>query len=286
MSTVAHPPVTATLTRRTSRPVWAVLVRAESRHLVRHPGFLVGAAAMSAILILATVAGVDVSTLALSGLACLPLAVGTFLAANLASRRDVRSGTEELLGALPATAVVRTAAQLVAVAAAALVAVAAVGLTVTVVTDLDGPEVRLAGGVEQRLPSLAELAQGPVAVAALGLAGIAVGRLVPIPLVAPVLAGVLVFSMWPEGQLRWFAPVVNPALTVPGGYWPHPEIAPRTELLGFDVISLGWHLLYLAGLGGLAAGLALARHRLTPATAGLAAVALAATAVGAVLQLR
>lgn len=75
-------------------------------------------------------------------------------------------------------------------------------------------------------------------------------------------------------------------MTVPGGYWPHPEIAPRTELLGFDVTSLGWHLLYLAGLGGLAAGLAFARDRLTPATAALAAVALGATAVGAVLQLR
>jgi hypothetical protein len=286
MSTVAHPSVTARLTRPTSKPVWAVLARAESRHLVRHPGFVVGAAAMSAILVLTTVAGVDFSTLALSGFACLPLVVGTFVAANLASRRDVRSGTEELLCALPATAVVRTAAQLVAVAAAAVVAMAGVGLTVTVVTALDGPQVRFAGGVEQRLPSLAELAQGPVAVAALGLAGIAVGRLVPIPLVAPVLAGVLVFSMSSEGQLRWFAPVVNPALTVPGGYWPHPEVAPRTELLGFDVTSLGWHLLYLAGLGGLAAGLALARHRLTPATAGLAVVALAVTAMGAVLQLR
>lgn len=200
MSTVTHPPVAATLTGRTSRPVWAVLARAESRHMVRHPAFVVGAVAMSAILILATVAGVDFSALALSGLACLPLAVGTFIAAKLASRREVRSGTEELLRPLPATAVVRTAAQLAAVAAAALVGVAAVGLTVAVVTALDGPEVRFAGGVEQRLPSLAELAQGPVAVAALGLAGVAVGRLVPIPLVAPVLAGVLVFSMWPEGR--------------------------------------------------------------------------------------
>jgi hypothetical protein len=286
MTTVAYPPVTATATGRASRPVWRVLARAESRQLIRHPGFVAGCAAMSAILVLATVAGVDFSTLALSGFACLPLGVGTFVAANLAARRDARSGTEELLDPLPGPPAVRTAAQLAAVAAAPLVAVVAVAVTFIVVTALGGPEVRFTGGIRQRPPSFPELAQGPMAVAVLGLAGVAVGRLVPIPLVAPVLAGILVFSMWPEGQLRWFAPVVNPALTVPGGYWPHPEIAPRTELVGFDVASLGWHLLYLGGLGALAASLALARHRLTPATASVAAVTFAAAAVGGVLQLR
>jgi hypothetical protein len=221
-----------------------------------------------------------------SGFACLPLGVGTFVAANLTARRDARSGTVELLDPLPAPAAVRTAAQLAAVAAAALVAVVAVAVTFIVVTALGGPEVRFTGGIRQRPPSFPELAQGPLAVAVLGLAGVAVGRLVPIPLVAPVLAGILVFSMWPEGQLRWFAPVVNPALTVPGGYWPHPEIAPRTELVGFDVASLGWHLLYLGGLGALAASLALARHRLTPTSVSLAALTFAAAAVAGGLQVR
>lgn len=285
MTAVAHPAVTATPTGRASRPVWRVLARAESRQLIRHPGFVAGCAAMSAILVLATVAGVDFSTLALSGFACLPLGVGTFVATNMAARRDARSGTEELLDPLPEPAAVRTAAQLAAVAATALVSLGAIAVTSIVVTALGGPEVRFTGGIRQRPPSLPELAQGPLAVAVLGLAGVAVGRLVPIPLVAPVLAGILVFSMWPKGQLRWFAPVVNPALTVPGGYWPHPEIAPRTELVGFDVASLGWHLLYLGGLGGLAASLALARHRLTPASVSVAALTSAAAAVGGVLQL-
>lgn len=264
-----------------------VLARAEVRHLLRHPAFLAGAVASVVLLAVAGVArGVDFSTLGLSGAGCLPLVVGTFVAANLGARRDRRSGSEELLDSLPTTARTRTAAQLIAVAAALSVAVAAVIATALVSVALGGPEVRFATGVVGRMPSLAELAQGPLAVAALGLVGVAVGRLVPGPLLAPALAVVLVVSMYPEGLLRRFAPVVNPAVTVPGGYWPHPEIAPATELLFFDAQSVWWHLLYLVGVGGLAAAAAVGRHRLTPAVWGTAATAVILIAAGGVVQLR
>jgi len=260
------------------------LARAEGRHLLRHPAFLVGAVASVVLLAGTGVArGVDFSTLALSGFGCLPLVVGTFVATNLGARRERRSGSEELLDALPTTARTRTAAQLIAVAAALSVAVATVIVTALVTVALGGPEVRFATGVERRMSSLAESAQGPLAVAALGLVGVAVGRLVPGPLLAPALGVVLLVSMFPD---RWFAPVVNPAVTVPGGYWPHPEIAPRTELLAFDVQSVSWHLLYLVGVGGLAAAAAVGRHRLTPAVWATATTSLMLTAAGAVLQLR
>jgi len=244
----------------------------------------VGVLGASIILVVAGALGTDLSTLALSGFACLPLAVATFLATNLASRRDSRSGTEELLAALPGTPSTRTVAQLLAVAPS--VAVVAVAAAAVAVFALGGPEVRFATGVERRVPSLPELAQGPLAVTVLGLAGVAVGRFVPTGLVAPVLAVVLLVSIWPEGGLRWFAPVINPAVTVPGGYWPHPEIAPRTELIGFDVASIAWHLLYLVGLGGLAAAVAVARHGGKPAAPVAAVTALVVAAAGGLLQLR
>lgn len=264
-----------------------VLARAETRQVLRHPAFVTGAAASVIVLVLGGVAGrIDFSTLVLSGFGCLPLGVGTFVAMNLISRRDSRSGAEELLETLPRTSPTRTLAQLLAVAAAASVAVAAVVVTAVVVVALGGPDVRFATGVERRMPSAFELAQGPLAVAALGMAGVAVGRLAPTALLAPVLAVVLLGSMAPEGALRWFAPIVNPAETVPGGYWPHPEIAPRTELVALDVESVAWHLLYLVGVAGLAAAGAVGRHRVTPSVLVAAVAALGLAVSGGVLQLR
>ena len=58
------------------------------------------------------------------GLAVLPLALGTFAAANLAALRNVRAGAEELLDTLPEDARVRTGAQLLAVLAAVPLALA------------------------------------------------------------------------------------------------------------------------------------------------------------------
>lgn len=274
---VARQPLTAT-------PL--VLARAETRHVLRHPAFVAGAVGSAIVLALGGVAArIDFSTLVLSGFGCLPLGIGTFVAMNLISRRDSRSGTEELLETLPRTSRTRTLAQLLAVAAAVSVAAAAVVVTAVVVVALGGPEVRFATGVERRMPTAPELAQGPLAVAALGMAGAAVGRLIPTAMLAPVLAVVLLVSMVPEGALRWFAPIVNPAETVPGGYWPHPEIAPRTELVTLNVESLAWHLLYLVGVAGLAGAGAIGRHRVTPSVLMAAAAALALAVSGGVLQL-
>ena len=263
-----------------------VLARAETRQVLRHPAFVAGVAGSAIVLALGVAAGIDFSTLVLTGFGCLPLGIGTFVAMNLISRRDSRSGTEELLDTLPRAARTRTLAQLLAVVAAVSVALAAVVVTAVVVVALGGPEVRFATGVERRMPTAPELAQGPLAVAALGMAGVGVGRLVPTALLAPVLAVVLMVSMVPEGTLRWFAPIVNQAQTVAGGYWPHPEIAPRTELVALDVESVAWHLLYLVGVGGLAAAAAVGRHRVTPSVLIAAAATLALAVSGGMLQLR
>ena len=48
--------------------------------------------------------GIDFSTLALSGIAWLPLAVGTFVAANFAANHDRRSGIEDLLDVVSSAA--------------------------------------------------------------------------------------------------------------------------------------------------------------------------------------
>ncbi len=105
MSTVADgraAVVPAPCTPARARGVRPVLAGAECRHLLRHPAFLTGSAGTLMILALSNLlGGIDFSTLALSGLACLPLAVGTFVAANFAANRDRRSGTDELLAALP-----------------------------------------------------------------------------------------------------------------------------------------------------------------------------------------
>lgn len=68
------------------------------------------------------------------------------VAANFAANRDRRSGTDELLAALPETATSRRVAQLHVVGVAVGAAMAAVAVTVLVVGALGGPHVRFDTG--------------------------------------------------------------------------------------------------------------------------------------------
>lgn len=229
--------------------------------------------------------GVDFSVLVLSGWASAAMAVGVALAANLGASRSHRDGTDELFASLPADARARTTGHLLSVAWAV---VAGVVLLVTVAAAIHaggGPEVRFGGGVRVHTMAPAEFAQGPLVIATLGLVGVALGRLAPSRLIGSALAvAPLLAIQFLGGDRRWFGPWVNHADTVPGGYWPHPEIAPDTELVGFDVASLNWHLLYLTGLAALAITVALGRGRTTLVLGSAAALAMAS--VGGMVQLR
>lgn len=259
---------------RASR-AWPDLARREGHRLLRHPALVVGAALSAVLCVVAT--GVDFATLALSGFALLPLTLGTALAANLAALRGRRHGTEELFDSLPTSSRARTAGHLLSVGWAVALGVVLLAVAAAVVAARAGPEVRFPDGVvRQRGMLLVELAQGPLAVAAYGLIGAALGRRVRTHALAPALVvAPLVLSRF---GLPWLTPVANHSRAVAGGYWPHPEIAPRTELVGFDVTALTWHLVYLATVAALAVAVALWSRRPAPSVAVGAALAAAVVA--------
>jgi len=260
------------------------LAAAEGRFLLHHPAFLAGAALSVVVGALST--GVDFSVLALSGFVLVPLGVGTALAAGLAAQRSRRHGTEELLASLPVPARARTAAHLGSVAWAVLAGVVVLAAAAGAVAARGGPTVRLASGVVDRPLAGWELAQGPLAVACVGLVAVAVARSTR-SVVGPALVAALPVALQAvlaEGTLRWFAPWVNHATTRAGGYWPRTEIAPRTDLVGFAIGPLRWHLLFLTGVGAMAMLAALLRDGPTRPLLACVPAALATGATGAVLQ--
>lgn len=268
------------------------LARVEGRRLLRHPIVLAGAA-LGAIFAVTFADAADIGGdyFLLVGPALLPLAVATLIAVNLAALRSRRSDTGDLYTSLAARAEVRTMAHLVSIAwpvalAAALVAAGFVylGAAGGLVVDPEG---------RRAVPSLYELAQGPAAVAALGVLGLALARWVPYLPVAPVLSvGLLALELplttWNiQDAKAWFAPVVNPAVSAEGSSWPcSSDQGWPCVLERFASGSVGWHLLYLAGAAAVLAALAWLRHASRPQAALAVAAAGAATAAAsAVLQL-
>ena len=264
----------------TDRPALPALARAEARLLLRHPAVVAGAT--MAVLIAVAGSGVDFGILVLSGGCLVPLAVGALVATNLGSSRSRRHGADELFGALPVTAATRDGAHLASVGAVVVLAAAVLGVAAVAVAGRGGPELRMGGTIVPRAMAPAELAQGPLAVGALGILGVALPRVWAGLLAVPFVA----LTMVPQGGTRWFLPIVNHSVVVPGGYWPHPEIAPATELIRLDVASLDWHLLYLAGVAGVAVAAVLLRHRTSAEVVSGLVLAVAGAAAGGVLQLR
>ncbi len=273
------------------RPTVLALARVEGLRLLRHPVLLAGAA-LSVLFAVTFSRASDIGGdyFLLAGPALLPLALATLVAVNLAALRSRRSDTEELYASLSARAGARTLAHLVSIAWPAAFAAGLVAAQFLYFGAADGLVVDPDG--RQEIPSIFELAQGPAAVALLGILGLALARWVPYLPVAPVLSvGLLVVEMplttWNiPGAKAWLAPIVNPAIATEGASWPCAtgQDWPCT-LDRFASGSVGWHLLYLLGVATVLAALAWLRHRGgTRLLLGLAAAGAVAAGVGGTLQ--
>ncbi len=270
--------------------VWQ-LARVEGRRLLRHPVVLV-AFVLCAVWMIALAKGlVGGDYFAVAGPGLLPV-LAALVAANLAALRSRRSDTEELYESLPSPERTRTLAHLLSLGwlfggSAVFVAAAFVGLG-----GLDGFVIDFKGTTA--VPSVAELAQGPFAVATVAAVGIALARWIPFLPAAPVLAaGLVVFQMpattWNlQNAWTWLLPLVNAAETPPGTSFPCDRPKEGVGWCGeavFQTTAAGWHLAYLAGLGIAFGTVALLRHDRSPRTIALGATGLAVAAVAGVVQI-
>lgn len=239
----------------------------EARRLLRHP-FLLAGAALSVVAIAVSVPREgQLQSFMLMGLAVLPLAFGTFLAANLAALRSRRDGAEELLDTLPRDVRTRTGAQLLAVLAALPIGVALLAAAYLLFGAGDGLVISAIG--ERRVPAAVELAQGPLLLLALGAVGVLLGRVAPVtPLALLLVVAIVVLEVplaaWtPDTQWRWAMPLVNNMIAEPGG-WTSCE--PRMDrdcgiVDRFDTVAMAWHLVALAVVTTVASAAALAAGR-------------------------
>ena len=274
--------------------IWT-LARIEARRLLCHPIFL-GGAMLALVLLAGLPRGTPgASYWGLVGWGLFPLVAATLLATNLAALRTRRDATDELYDALPIRADARTVSLLLAVGFAAAVGVVFVAAAYLYLDAGSGLKVGWYG--ETAVPSARELAQGPAAVLAFGVLGVALARWLPHVAVAPlVVFAVLASEMVVEGttpvnrfvdhRLTWFFPFANPSVTPSWSFWPcYQSPANPCDVERFAVASAGWHLLYLAALTALFALLALMRRAPARLLLPAAAVALLAVAVAGVLQL-
>jgi hypothetical protein len=258
------------------------LAAVETRRLLTHPLVLAGAA-LGVVAIAAWGIHGQAKAFLLMGLAVLPLALGTFAAANLAALRSRRAGAEELLDTLPQGARVRTAAQLIAVLAVVPVAVALLAGAYLLFEAGDGLIVDFDG--ERRVPALVELAQGPLLVVTLGAVGVLLGRVAPVALLGALIVVVVLFAevplaAWtPDSAWRWVVPLANNMVAWPDTWMPcEPDSTSMCgEIHHFDTAGMAWHLVALAGIAAAAAAAALAQRRDVRIGLTAAAIALLAT---------
>jgi|1186.fasta_scaffold429661_2 hypothetical protein len=244
------------------------LARVEARRLARHP--LLGLGVLLSLILLVAASGSNGAAQAaeIGGMGSFPLAAGTLLAANAAALRSRRDGTDELFSTLPGSAQTRTSAQLLALLVVVPIAAALVGLMYVAFGAADGLVIAQDG--RRHVPVAVELAQGPVAILAMGALGILLGRRMPSPLVAaPVVVALLALeiplAVWGSHAVaRWALPFVNDAITVPGSWVPCEPgdvVAHCSTVLGFDLGGMAVHLAYLALTAALCvAGALLPRH--------------------------
>lgn len=257
------------------------LARGDTRAVLRHPAFVAGVVLTPLMLLLSTNDSAtgsaptwrDISPAI--ALALVPLAWLTIIAVNLVALRPRRSGAEELFAALPAPQPVRSSATLVAaigpVAVAAALAAGWVALTGTRGDVIGSPE-------------WPEIAVGVVIVAGGVAVAVAVARWLPSAVFGVIAAVATAFiqarfldvTTWPwdrtEGDpLRFLGFIAD----VTGVGDPALEVRPA-----------GWHLLYLAGLVVVMAGVALAREGLRRPVVGMLVAALLIAAGAAWKQTR
>jgi len=236
--------------------VWGVvapLARAETRRVLLHPAFIVGVL-LTPLMLLAATSDPE-SWRAVSGgvaLGLVPLGWMTIIASNLVALRPSRSGTEELLAALPAPQSTRTGAMLATVVGPTVIAaVFAVASLVLV-----GRGTTVLSGSPEPLETLA----GILIVAGAVTVGVAVARWLPgggwgiaaVFVVIFLQARFLDVTTWP-----WNRPQGDPMRFI--GF-----LAEGTNA-GVNFLEFrpaGWHLVYLAALSVLMGGVALARDGL------------------------
>ena len=259
---------------------WAVarpLARADARRFVRHPAFIIGVAITP--LMLWAALGTETSWRSIStgiALACVPLGWATIIGAHLLGTQARRSGADEVLAASPAPQPVRTSGLLLA---GAVPAVASAVLVAGWVLLLPGVREGLNGAARPL-----EIGAGVLIVAGSVAVGVAVARFwsfagagVLAAVVTVVLqARFLDVTTWPwdrqqSDPLRFLAFLAEPTSV---GH----------EAL--EVRPAGWHLLYLAGLVGMMAVVALARDGLRPRVLGALGACLAVVAVAGVMQVQ
>lgn len=248
------------------------LARREGLRVLVHPAFFIGLALTG---VAVTALGVEDppnwrEDAPILGLFLFPYCGMVLIAVALAVSRARRLGTDELFQTLPASDGARSAGHLLSVAwpVVASAAIAAVTLAYA--------ETRGAVGT----PDLAEVASGPVLVACAGAVGVLVGRWFPVAVAAPLAVialgffeGLVLTAAGPEelSPLRAFAPWH----AGPDG-WPTMLTLRRP----------GWHLVYLVGLGAIAASVAFMRRAVDRRHVVALGVALGLVALGGIAQAR
>lgn len=268
--------------------VWA-LSRVEGRRLVTHPAVLAGVAfSLLLLIVVGVIESGSPGGFDLVRILPLSVAVGTFIAANLGALRNRRHGIGDLYEAEPVTARQRTFAHLLSVIWAVAATGALVAVAVVTLVAVDGGQVAFNDGLRPRIPTLVEMALGPITVGLFGVVGIMVARWVPsvaVALMAAVAAlPYMQFESWSvvEGPDGWYTPLWSAAREVdwvqstPGNGYP--------VIAGFAVVALAWHLLYLIGLIVIASALALAKYGWTRRILLAGAVGVGAVVLGAVMQ--
>lgn len=231
---------------------WSVvgpLARAESRRLLRHPAFLVGVVLTP--LMFSAAWSAETSWWRIStgiALALVPLGWATIIATNLLALHPRRAGADELLAAAPAPQPVRSVALLLAaVPASAVAAVLAGGWVLWL-----GRRPDLAGS-----PQPLEIAAGVLLVTGSVAVGVAVARWLPhagFGILAAVATVFLQARFFEVGSWPWYRPEADPVRFL--GFLADPtSVTPPA----FEVRPSAWHLVYLAGLVAVMAGVALTR---------------------------
>lgn len=239
----------------------------EARRLLTHPILLLGAALSVVAIVVSVPREGQLHGFLLMGVAVLPLALGTFVAANLAALRSRRDRAEELLDTLPRDVRTRTGAQLLAVLAALPISVVLLATAYLLFGAGNGLVISAEGA--RRVPAVVELLQGPLLVLALGAVGVLLGRVAPVTPLAVLLGVAIVFAevplaAWaPDTVWRWAVPLVNSTIAVPNG-WAACEPGMHRGcgvVERFDTVAMAWHLVALAVVTAVASAAALAAGR-------------------------
>lgn len=259
---------------RTRWPVVVILAVKEARWLVLHPATIVGWGLLAVMFMIgalldrsAIVAFDQVTTgpTFYPGLFCV-------LAGHMVATRDHRAGAAEMLGSVPATREQRVLALTIA---AWIPAVIALALNIAIRGYFVWQDVYV------EAPGTAHVLQGPVTVLGGALLGITLGlwlpqRVVPVLAMVVLVVGAIVLAN-DESRGAYFAPLVS---------WVDWGPYDGKKWYAVEPGNPGAHVIYLAGLSGLAAigaWMRVGTHRLLAIA--IAIAFLAAAVWGGVTQL-